>query len=261
MKRPYESVRTALIVPVLLTLAVSAAPAAGAQETEAAAKPERAEAIVELQHADPTDVAEVIEVFGAHAQPHEKLGLVTIRGLKEAVESAEAAARQLDRPPEPTRNISVTVYVLGASKVRSLEGSVPEGLSDVAEQLRQVFGFEGVELIDTLALRVLDHGAGQLTGTLRGSGYQGSTPYQFGVNEISVVPGERPSIRFDGVLFEAHTPSEGPSPPEGARVQRDLTRLITDLEIRTGQKAVVGKAASAAASEGLILVVEAEILE
>lgn len=257
MKRPFEFVRTALIVLALGAVALFVPASAAAQEPVV----DRAEAIVELRHADPAEIAKVINVFSVHAEPHQKLGLVTIRGSKDAVESAEAAAHQLDRPPEPTQNISVTVYVLGASKVRPLEGSVPDGLSAVAEQLRQVFGFEGVELIDTLALRVLDHGAGQLTGTLRGSGDDGTTPYQFGVNEISVVPGERPSVRFDGVLFEAHTPSAGPPPPEGARVQRDLTRLVTDLEVRTGQKAVVGKAASAAASEGLILVVEAEILE
>ncbi len=257
MKRAFESTHSPLIILALAILTLLGPASAAGQEPEV----DRAEAIVELEHADPGDVADVINVFAVQAQPHRDLGLVTIRGSQKAVEAAKAAALQLDRPPKPTQNISVTVYVLGASKVRSLEGSVPDGLKDVAEQLRQVFGFEGVELIDTLALRVLDHGAGQLTGTLHGSGDHGSTPYQFGVNEISVVPGERPSVRFDGVLFEAHTPSEGPAPPEGARVQRDITRLITDLEVRTGQKAVVGKAASAAASEGLILVVEAEILE
>ncbi|MGD2115558.1 MAG: hypothetical protein PVG07_10920 [Acidobacteriota bacterium] len=259
MKRPYEPTRTVLTILFTVTLALAAARAVDAQEREG--PPPEGQAIVEIEHTDPGDVAEVIRVFGVIATPNRDLGLVTIRGPRDAVDAARAAAVQLDRPPEPTPSIQVTAYVLDASKVEPLDGGVPPALAEVADQLREVFGFRGVELIDSLALRALDGGGGQVTGSLPASGERGVMPYRLGFNRAEVIHGERTSVRLEGFSFHTTTQPDPEAAGEDAESRGDATRLITDLEVRTGQKAVVGKAASASARGGLILVVEVAVLE
>jgi hypothetical protein len=259
MKRPYEPTRTLLTLLFTVALALATSFAADAQKSEG--PPAEGQAIVEIEHADPGDVAEVIRVFGVIATPNRDLGLVTIRGPENAVEAARTAAVQLDRPPEPTPSIQVTAYVLDASKTDALDGGVPPGLDDVADQLREVFGFRGVELIDSLVLRALDGGKGQVSGSLAAGGARGVMPYRLGFNRAELIHAERTSVRLEGFLFETTTLGSPGKDGEAPESRGDETRLVTDLEIRTGQKAVVGKAASASAREGLILVVEVAVLD
>jgi len=266
----------ALFLAVLATVVLAApARARPAEQTsdEAAAQAEasasqdmtdRSEAIVHIEHADPRDVADVIRVFSVHAVAHPDLGLVTIEGPRKGVEAARAAALELDRPPAPTKSIQVIAYVLDASKTEELRGGVPEGLDAVARQLREIFGYKGVELIDTLALRVLDGGSGEVKGTLSASDGRPAMPYNFGFTQSKVIPGEDgklPSVRLAGFEFNARTsglPSQSGETPQSLE---SVSRLVTDLEVRAGQKAVVGKAATAGEREGLIVVVSAEVLE
>ena len=225
---------------------------------------DRTQAIVHIEHADPESVANVVRVFGVHALAHPEVGVITIEGPRKRVEAARAAAVELDRPPAPTKSIQVVAYVLDASKTAELAGGVPEDLGAVAGQLRQIFGYRGVELIDTLAIRVLDGGAGQVTGTLPASAGRPAMPYTLGFNGAKVIQGETAgssSVRLTGFAFNARTsglPSESGESPQGLE---SVSRLVTDLEVRAGQKAVVGKAATAGEREGLIVVVVATVLE
>ncbi len=272
----------AALVAVLF-VTIHAAPAAGrAQDPEPgatsgaeqapvpAADPEpadpayRAQAIVHLDHADPHSVADVIRVFGVHALAHPDLHLVTIHGSKSAVEAARAAAVELDRPQAPTKSIQVLAYVLDASKTDELAGGVPDDLQPVARQLREIFGYRGVELVDTLALRVLDGGSGQVTGTLPASGDRPAMPYRLGFNRAEVIGGENGtagSVRLDGFQFDARTSGPPSESGESPKDLESLSRLVTDLEAHVGQKAVVGKAATAGARQGLIVVVSISVLD
>ena len=225
---------------------------------------DRTQAIVHIEHADPESVANVVRVFGVHAIAHPEVGVITIEGPRKRVEAARAAAVELDRPPAPTKSIQVVAYVLDASKTAELSGGVPEDLDAVAGQLRQIFGYRGVELIDTLAIRVLDGGAGQVTGTLPASAGRPAMPYTLGFNRATVIQGEdkgSSSVRLTGFGFNARTSGPPSATGESPKDLESVSRLVTDLEVRTGQKAVVGKAATAGEREGLILVVSATVLD
>lgn len=266
-----STARFTLIAALAAQALLLGAPPASPQEVpEGAERPApgselATERILEIRHADPQKLVEVLRVFPVRAQAHPDLGLITLSGVEEHVEAAYAAARSLDVAPQPTRSIEVTAHVLAASKRSELGGGVPSRLEEVARQLREVFGYRGVELVDSLVVRVRDRAAGQLSGVMSEGLGQATIPYQLGFNRATVVQGTEaePAVRLDGLLFEARIGLEGPAgdPPAGVRSRRDLVRLMTDLDVRAGQKAVVAKAAAGAETQALILVVEAHVVD
>lgn len=260
--------RSVLAVAALVLVGALAAQALPAQdpETPAPEKPRVTQEIVEVEHVDLDGLRRVLDVFGARVASHPKLGLLTIRGEPKAVTAAVAAARRLDVPPEPVPGIELTAYILGASRGETLNGSVPPELEPVAEQLRDLFGYRGIDLVDTLLLRVSDGGEGMVRGVLSGAAV--GVPYRLGINQARLVRGQdEVSVRLDGLIFEAMTPGgEEVAPLEGdeakTRYRKEFrTSLVTDMDVHVGQKAVVGKAATSGARDGLILVLEARVLD
>lgn len=255
-------------IPSFVAVAVLAAclfpfpPVAVAQEAQEVS-PGRDQRIVEVEHADPERLASVLRVFRVSVQSHPDMRLITIAGETADVEAAAEAARRLDVPPEPTRSIEVTAHVLGASKREDLPRGVPPPLEEVAGQLREVFGYRGVELVDSVVLRVRDRAEGQVSGVMSEGLGEATIPYQLGFNRVSVVNGSDDEVRIDGLLFEARINLDEPvgDPPQGTRSRSDLVRLVTDLEVQGGQKAVVGKAAAGGETQALILVIEAEVID
>lgn len=252
------------VLAALLTLA--SVPPALARQEEAASQPARklVQEIVEVRHADPEALAAVLRVFPTSVQAHTEMGLVTIRGTAEDVATTVAAARSLDVPPKPASSIEVTAHILGASKTSELAGAVPAHLEEVAGQLRQVFGYRGVELVDSVSVRVRDHGDAAVSGALSQEADREPSPYRLGFNRALVVSGqEARSIRLDGLLFEARLVRwrAATSDGEPGRFVSSEVNLTTDVEVREGQKAVVGKAATPGDRDSLILVVEAKVIE
>jgi len=264
---PARSVRsTSLAGTATLAALLALVPAlpAGAQEEEPA-QPARklVQEIVEVRHADPEALAAVLRVFPTSVQAHTEMGLVTIRGTAEDVATTVAAARSLDVPPKPASSIEVTAHILGASKTSELAGAVPAHLEEVAGQLRQVFGYRGVELVDSVSVRVRDHGDAAVSGALSQEDREPS-PYRLGFNRALVVSGqEARSIRLDGLLFEARLVRwrAATSDGEPGHFVSSEVNLTTDVEVREGQKAVVGKAATPGDRDSLILVVEAKVID
>lgn len=272
--RPYRADVVAVAACLAVLAAVLLPPPARAQEPEpetqapaaAAEGPDLTQEIVEIENADPEALARVLRVFRVHVQAHPELGLITLKGSEEDVAVAVAAARRLDVPAERTVSVELVAHVLGASKERELSGGVPPSLEDVARQLREVFDYRGVRLVDSLILRARDRGAAKVSGVMSSGPGASSIPYELGINRITVVDGgDSREVRLDGLLFEALVgPLDPPArtdDPNRPRVRSDVVRLVTDLDVREGQKAVVGKAASGGEGrEALILVIEARVM-
>lgn len=257
-----------LLLPLLLVLLPVAATAQEAGREEAnAPRPNITQEIVEIEHADVNALTRVLSVFPVHVEAHPEMGMITLRGNREDVALAVMAAQRLDVPPAPSATVEVTAHVLGASRERTLEGGVPPQLEEVAAQLREVFGYRGVRLLDSMVIRVRDRGDGVVRGVISPGPDEPDLPYIFGFNRLSLVDGDGGrQVRLDGLLFEARigapdppAASEGPNPP---RPRADVVHLETDIDVREGQKAVVGKAAGGRGDrEALILVIEARVTE
>ena len=268
MNRPYRADKKhslpALLglLALLLAAPFAATPARAQDAVEADGSPgadfERAELsgaveqeIVEVKHADPEDLAQVLRVFPLRVLAHEEMRLITLKGARADLDAAVAAARRLDVPRERSPGVEVLAHILQASRSGEAGGQAGPALAGVTEQLKNVFGFARVDLVDTLIVRAADRAAGQVKGTFSPAG--SPVAYRFGFNRLNLVEatdadGPR-EVRLDGLLFE--TDSAGGD-----------VRLVTDLEVREGQQAVVGKAASGRdGGESLIVVVEVRVLD
>ncbi len=258
--KPYRaesqpSFRIAALAALLFTLPL-AAPLSAQDAAEVPSAPRVEQEIVEIEHADPAKLANVLNVFPVHVQAHPELGLLTLKGNRADLDAAVAAARRLDVPRERSPSVEVVAHVLRASRTGGTGGSggeVPAALADVAGQLRDLFGFRDVGLLDSLVVRAADRAAGQVVGFFAGGAGGSPIGYRFGFNRLGLLTesssdGER-SVRLDGLIFE----TDGP----GGDV-----RLVTDLEVREGQQAVVGKASSGReVEESLIVVVEVRVVD
>lgn len=261
--------RTVLSFAAALALLLVSEPrVAAAQGADHPAGQDVGQEIVRIEHANVEDLPPVLRIFNVAAEAHPNLGILTLQGPPDKVAAAAAAARELDVPPAPTPNLDVTVFVLGASKTKALTGTIPPELAEVARQLKEVFGFRGVDLIDSVGVRVLNRGGGGIQGILSPAEGVPALPYRFGFNHAALVDraeGE-PSIRLSGFHFEAATQHLLASMPanlqDPAAPPADFqTELATDVEVRAGQTAVVGRAATAGGRDGLILVVRARVLD
>lgn len=261
MKRPYRAEFAPWIV-LLAVLTLFAPPLLAQEATEeteieevgpavgVAGQPVEQE-IVEIRHADPSEIARVLHVFPLQVRAHESLGLITLKGVRADLDAAAAVARNLDVPRQKSPSVEVVAHVLRGSRAGDEGGEVTPALADVAEQLRNVFGFRRVDLLDSLVVRAADRAAGQVKGSLSRDG--SPVGYRFGFNRLDLLDHEGADggrqARLNGLVFE--TDSAGGD-----------VRLVTDLEVREGQKAVVGKAASGREqNESLIVVVEIRVLD
>lgn len=252
LAEPTPSFRIVALAALLFTLPL-AGPLSAQDEAGVPSAPPVEQEIVEIEHADPGQLANVLNVFPIRVQAHPELGLLTLKGSRADLDAAVAAARRLDVPRERSPSVEVVAHVLQASRSGGSGGEVPAALADVAGQLRDLFGFRDVRLLDSLVVRAADRAAGQVVGHFAGGTDGPSVGYRFGFNRLGLLAASSAdagrSVRLDGLIFE----TDGP----GGDV-----RLVTDLEVREGQQAVVGKASSGRETdESLIVVVEVRVVD
>jgi hypothetical protein len=182
---------------VVLAGCLTLAPLATAAQEMAIAppKPELTQEIVPIEHADPERLDEVLRVFEVEVHGYRDQGVITIKGAPQDVALAAAAARRLDVPPHRIPGVEVVAHVLGASRDANLAGDVPKALGEVAEQLREVFGYQSVRLLDSVALRARDGEAGEVRGTMSAGPGESTIPYRFGFNRVAIVSSSSPRSR------------------------------------------------------------------
>lgn len=250
-----------LLLPILLIAQLLFTPPVRAQEPPEEPKPDshpnRAKIVTdiyEVQHADVERLAGLIRVFGVTVYADRHVGALSLNGSKVAVEAALEALRRLDVPPEPTPSIELTLWILLGSKTPDGE-NLPEALRPVARQLEGTLGYQAFDLLDTILVRTRDGGKVASGGTFQAGKLSVPANYGLDVLEAHVIPGKGDAgatVRLEQLEFVLY--------PELEEEQTGRpTSLQTDVEVREGQKVVVGKATTSPDNQGLILVVEARV--
>lgn len=267
MHRPMHQARpdrTTLftLLALLLSLQLLATSPVGAQEPAQEPKPDshpdRARVVTdiyEVQHGDVDRLASLIRIFQITVRSDEEVGALGLHGPKADVEAALEALRRLDVPSKPTPSVELTLWILLGSKTPDGD-DLPEGLQPVARQLRGTLGYEAFDLLDTVLVRTRDGGKLATGGTFQASGKL-SVPANYGMDVLraEVIPGEgdaAPTVRLNQLQFSLYPVLE--KDQTGRH-----TSLQTDVEVREGQKVVVGKATTSPDNQGLILVVETRV--
>jgi hypothetical protein len=226
-------------------------------------RPAMIQRLVEVQHQKVNDIAVLLAHPAVSIRPSEPLRAISLYGPKDLVEGLEAEIRRLDKPVMVTsRNIELVAHLMLASPKGSGGGSLPKELEPLAKQLESIFGMKEFRLFETAFLRVRE-----------GTPIETSGSTQVPVTEAPVPPssyllrsqttaisntGASRVIRLDGFRFSIRIPY---STGSAGQFQFSDVGFNTNLDIREGQKVVVGHSKAAQGDSALVLVLTARVVD
>jgi hypothetical protein len=146
-------------------------------------------------------------------------------------------------------------YLLTASGQGSSTG-VPGDLEPVIKQLKSVFNYQGFRLLGTLSWRGRDGTGGNVNGLLPSVSSDSAQPtfYTFKINGVGVTSeGKEPTIRINDLYLQLVFPVKGSGTQNAV--------ISTSIDVKQGQKVVVGKANIDNADNALILTLTAKVIE
>jgi len=199
------------------------------------------------------------------------LRLIAINGEPEAVSALEQIIKTLDVPPSAPQqqNIEVTAYLVIASP-QSGPSKVPPDLESVVKQVKSVFPYQSYQTMETILLRVRNGQNGFTSGNAPAPGLTGEnqqrSSYEFRLQSVTITPLDKArSVRIDGLQLQLRVPyrqvwTDDKGVKKEGFSSRE-TRINSDIDLREGQKVVVGKSNIDGSDNALILVLTARVVE
>ena len=225
------------------------------------AEDQAATRVFQLKYADPRALSRLLMPYGR--VDYDSTGLLkalTVTARDNTVLSEiEQIIKRFDVPPPPVQNIDVTIYLMSALGTPS-SGAVPPELEPVVKQLKSTFSYKGYQLIDTEVMRVRAGQGGEVSGVVNGAPSVGpnKTLSQVKFRSALVSTDEKGrAIRIDGLKVGLRIPVMS---GEKQYLYID-TGINTDVDIREGQKVVVGKANMDGSDRASIVVLTAKVVE
>ena len=195
-------------------------------------------------------------------------GSEVLTGPQERVDTAEAILKQLDVPPPPRnpvvaqKNIQLTAYLIIASPAGTQGMALPRDLESPVNQVASVFPYKSFNLFDSIVMRLSNFAGGTLSGVLP-QGQQtfpaGGT-YRLSLSEISMtdaMPANLVRLTKFGLnvnILRGVTNKDGYD--QGQNVS-----LETNIDMKEGQKIVVGKANIDGGENALIVILTAKAVD
>ncbi len=154
-------------------------------------------------------------------------------------------------------NIELTVYLVSGVTQGGTTDDVPQDLLSTVKQLRSIFNYKSYKLTESFMLR------GRLGA---GSSAQGVLPggsgihYEFRYSSADAPSEPSPLIRINGlrIILTNNYYRRG---EDGKTVPDPVASISTDLDIREGQKTVVGKSSISSTGDALILVIVPKLVQ
>lgn len=234
---------------LLLALVLAAAPVMAQVSQD---PNERIQKLVTLKYADPQIVRRLLSNFGVEIQADDRMKVIALSGPRNKVTTAEDAIKQLDMPSAAQKDIELTVYFVVGSDQPNLPGNpIPTDLQSTVAAIKSTFPFKAYVLLDALSLRARSGVGADTTGEASGNRYT-----QFRVRSASI-DGDGTMIRLDGLHAGLRIPrSDG----AGKIVYTD-TGISTDVvDVKEGQKLVVGRSSLEGPEKALFLVLIAKVI-
>jgi len=253
-------------VKKLLVLTLVLAGLMSAQE--ASTKPKWQQKFVEVKSASVTRLTNLLQsIPGLRVQGDSEMRVISIGSDNpELIQTAEDIIKRFDRPSTSTgafatHNFELTLYLMMAGKELKVGDALPAELEPVAKQLRSIFGFKDIQLFDTAFQRNRESNDGELSGNAEAgtAGASKATIYSFSYRNARVIKDERGYVlELGSVKFALRTPV---SVDKDGHWQYTDVGFNTNLDIRDGQKVVVGKSRIGADDRSLIVVVTAKVVD
>jgi hypothetical protein len=221
--------------------------------------------VFQLKYADPRELARVLSQYG-RIETSPMLKALTITARDSAMTEVELTVKRFDVPQPAVQNIDVTIYLMSALG-QPAGGQVPPELESVIKQLKSTFSYKGYQLIDTEVIRVRAGLGGEVSGVvMEGPVIEGNkTISQVKFKSASVSTDEKGrAIRIDGLNIGLKIPIvvTGTGLAAGQKQYRYIdTGMSTDVDVREGQKVVIGKANMDGSDRASIVVLMAKVVE
>lgn len=154
-------------------------------------------------------------------------------------------------------NVELTVYLLSGVAQGETTDDVPQDLAATVKQLRSIFNYRSYKLTESFMLRGRLGGGASAEGVLPGGS---GIHYEFRYLMAQASSETSPLFRINGlriVLTNNYYRRGG----DGKSVPDPLASISTDLDIREGQKTVVGKSSINSAGDALILVIVPKLVQ
>lgn len=186
---------------------------------------------------------------------------VVLQGQKVEVEGIEDLIKKIDVPP---LNIEFTFELISGSKTAGKVSDFPAGLNGVAKEMKNLFGFQTMMLVDTLTIRSQEGKDSNANGPFPSPTADLNAPkgnYQIEIKQAVAngIKGSRlvriGSLRFNGKIPFVYGP--------GGNNQYSMSDMgiSTGLDVREGQRVVVGKVGMDSSSNPFFLVVSCKVVE
>ncbi|MFB3777606.1 MAG: hypothetical protein ACE141_08335 [Bryobacteraceae bacterium] len=211
--------------------------------------------VFDIKNQDANRLALLVGAFGADVRPSPQLKAIAVTGPPAVVDAVGEAIKRFD---VPLRNVELTTYLVMGQPRETQATAVPKELEGVVKQLRGLFLYQGFQVLDTAVLRAREGQAAQVNG---GFSPPAETTYRLELSSLAVTTeGKDHIVRVDRLRFAARMPYTVVRDGKEFRSVRDAG-LQTDIDVREGQKVVVGKASVDDSGNALILVVTAKVVD
>jgi hypothetical protein len=215
---------------------------------------ERIQKLVTLKFADPQVIQRLLTNFGVETRVDGGMKVIVLSGSRNRVTTAEDAIKELDVSTAAQKDIELTVYfVVGTDSnlQTNLDGNpIPQDLQSTVAALKTAFPFKGYVLLDVLSLRARSGVSADTTGQLTGSRYT-----VFHVRSASI-EGDGTMIRLDGM----HAGVRIPRISNGKTEYADTGVSAEVVDVKEGQKLVVGRSSLNGPEKALFLVLIAKVV-
>lgn len=235
-------------VLVSLLIALPAGTALAQQKPAAEAvtrspRPGDVQKVFVLKYALPDRLASVLAVFPATlgASYVSQRATIAVSGAPAVVAAIEETIKRLDVPPPVGQSVELTGYLLECTPQDGKADTAPEELQDAVAQLKRAFRYKSCALTNTLFAR----GAGDST-------FKSASTDKYKLT--SIVEGR---VQIDTSL----TPSVVHIRGLNFRLEGLNSGFYGDVDIRDGQRVVVGKLGSLGTGEDRLLILTAKLVE
>ena len=219
-------------------------PSPAAEAPRRGVRPGDVQRVFILKYLGLNDTARMLKVFPTEISGMDdgKTRVLSVSGAPAVVAAIEETLKRLDVPPPPSKNVEVTAYVLECATSGDA-GSLPPDLQDVVAQLKRTFNYSGCGLARTLFTRT---SAGSRINSEFKEGSAGfyhlsiAAPVELDATETS-------TVRFRSLTLENVGPNQG-------------GRFTGDVEVRDGQKVVLGRLGTVPSGKDQLIVLTAHIL-
>jgi hypothetical protein len=205
--------------------------------------------LIQLKYVSADRVRNLLRNYtNASVDADDNLHMIAVRGTDDMVAAFEEAVKKLDVAP---LDFELTVYLISTTPQPG--DQLPDALASTAKQLHGVFAYKGYQLLESFVLRGRDGQGGNADGTIR------SSTYSFRYNRASALEGPPKVVSLQNLNLTIRMPT-GMRNDKG-QMEYKTTGVSTDIDIRDGQKVVVGKSDMNNGESPLILVVTAKVVE